>query len=234
MSKILVAIPCMDQCPTPFMQSVATMLTPPEDRSVVATQMGSLIYTSRNNLALRAMAFGKDEDGDEAIIGTDFDYVLWLDSDMVFSQDLLIRMKKVMDDNNLDFLTGLYYRRQPPYSPVLFDTLEINGTGGCTWTDFEEVPTEGLFKVGGCGFGAVLIKTDVLFDVQAKYGNMFQPIANMGEDLSFCWRARQCGYDIWCDPSIELGHIGYVAIGRKFYESYKGVHKEAQNDQSAG
>lgn len=55
MSKILVAIPCMDQCPSPFMQSVSSILTPPEDRSLIATQMGSLIYTSRNELALRAM-----------------------------------------------------------------------------------------------------------------------------------------------------------------------------------
>lgn len=226
MSKILVAIPCMDQCPSPFMQSVSSILTPPEDRSLIATQMGSLIYTSRNELALRAMKFGKDEDGDDAIIDTDFDYVLWLDSDMVFGQDLLIRMKKVMDENDLDFLTGLYFRRVPPYSPVLFDTLEITEEGGCHWTDFKSVPEQGLFKVGGCGFGAVLIKTDVLFDVQARFGNMFQPIANMGEDLSFCWRARQCGYDIWCDPSIELLHVGYVAIGRKFYESYQSVNKE--------
>ena len=226
MSKSLVAIPCMDQCPSPFMQSVSSILTPPEDRSLIATQMGSLIYTSRNELALRAMKFGKDEDGDDAIIDTDFDYVLWLDSDMVFGQDLLIRMKKVMDENDLDFLTGLYFRRVPPYSPVLFDTLEITEEGGCHWTDFKSVPEQGLFKVGGCGFGAVLIKTDVLFDVQARFGNMFQPIANMGEDLSFCWRARQCGYDIWCDPSIELLHVGYVAIGRKFYESYQSVNKE--------
>ena len=228
MSKILVAIPCMDQLPTPFGISIADLRTPEGDAMAKAWQIGSLIYTSRNNLALRAMKFGKDEDGDDAIVDIDFDYVLWLDSDMVFGQDLLIRMKKTMDENNIDFLTGLYYRRQPPYTPVLFDNLEINGADGCSWSDFESVPKEGLFKVGGCGFGAVLIKTDVLFDVQAKFGNMFQPIANFGEDLSFCWRARQCGYDIWCDPSIELGHVGYVAMGRKFYESYESVHKEAK------
>ena len=35
---------------------------------------------------------------------------------------------------------------------------------------------------------------------------MFAPINGVGEDLSFCWRARQCGYKIWCDPSIALGH----------------------------
>ena len=213
MSKILIAIPCMDQVPAPFAQSLA-MIRKPDDDVACSFQMGSLIYTSRNNLALQAMK-------------TEFDYMLWLDSDMVFQQDLLIRMKQTMDEKGLDFLTGLYFRRVPPFTPVLFDQLDIAEDGSCTWTDWKDVP-EGLFKVGGCGFGCVLIKTDVLFDVQAKFGELFNPIANMGEDLSFCWRARQCGYDIWCDPSLVCGHVGYTVINDKFYESYRSVHPEME------
>lgn len=213
MSKILIAIPCMDQVPAPFAQSLA-MIQKTEDNVACAFQMGSLIYTSRNNLSLQAMK-------------TEFDYMLWLDSDMVFQQDLLIRMKQTMDEKGLDFLTGLYFRRVPPFTPVLFDQLDIAEDGSCTWTDWKDVP-EGLFKVGGCGFGCVLIKTDVLFDVQTKFGELFNPIANMGEDLSFCWRARQCGYDIWCDPSLVCGHVGYTVINDKFYESYRSAHPEME------
>lgn len=213
MSKILIAIPCMDQVPAPFAQSLA-MIQKTEDNVACSFQMGSLIYTSRNNLALQAMK-------------AEFDYMLWLDSDMVFQQDLLVQMKQTMDERGLDFLTGLYFRRVPPFTPVLFDQLDIDENGICTWTDFKDVP-EGLFKVGGCGFGCVLIKTDVLFDVQAKFGEMFNPIANMGEDLSFCWRARQCGYDIWCDPSLVCGHVGYTVINDKFYQSYRSVHPEME------
>ena len=213
MSKILIAIPCMDQVPAPFAQSLA-MIQKTEDNVACSFQMGSLIYTSRNNLALQALK-------------AEFDYMLWLDSDMVFQQDLLVQMKQTMDEKGLDFLTGLYFRRVPPFTPVLFDQLDIDENGICTWTDFKDVP-EGLFKVGGCGFGCVLIKTDVLFDVQAKFGELFNPIANMGEDLSFCWRARQCGYDIWCDPSLVCGHVGYTVINDKFYQSYRSVHPEME------
>lgn len=213
MSKIMIAVPCMDQVPAPFAQSLA-MIRKPDDDVACSFQMGSLIYTSRNNLALQAMK-------------AEFDYMLWLDSDMVFQQDLLIKMKQVMDEKDLDFLTGLYFRRVPPFTPVLFDQLDIDENGICTWTDWKDVP-EGMFKIGGCGFGCVLIKTDVLFDVQAKFGEMFNPIANMGEDLSFCWRARQCGYDIWCDPSLVCGHVGYTIINDKFYKSYRSVHPEKE------
>lgn len=215
MSKILIAIPCMDQVPAPFAQSAIMLRRPMEDDTACAFQMGSLIYTSRNNLALQAFQM-------------EADYVFWLDSDMVFGQDMLIDMKKAMDENGLDFLTGLYFRRVPPFTPVLFDKLEITDDNACEWTDYKDVPKEPI-KVGGCGFGAVLIKTDVLWDVQCKYGGMFNPIANMGEDLSFCWRARQCGYDIWCYPQFKFGHVGYTVISDKFYESYRSVHPEQED-----
>ena len=214
MSKILIAIPCMDQVPAPFAQSLAMIRKPDNDQVACAFQMGSLIYTSRNNLALQAMQL-------------EMDYVLWLDSDMVFPQNLLVDMKQTMDEKGLDFLSGLYFRRVPPFTPVLFDQLDFDDEGVCQWNEFTDIPDD-LFQVGGCGFGAVLIKTDVLFEVQCKYETMFTPLGNTGEDLSFCWRARQCGYDIWCDPKQELGHVGYSVINRKFYESYSSAHKEAK------
>ena len=202
--KILIAVPCMDQVPAPFAQSLAMLKKIEGAECVLAMQMGSLIYTSRNNLAQRA-------------IQMDADYVFWLDSDMVFEPDTLVRMMKTLKDNNLDILTGLYFRRVHPYTPVLFDGLEIRGHI-CSWSEFHEIP-DGLFEVGGCGFGCVLMNAGVFLDVQAKHGNMFAPIANNGEDIAFCWRARDCGYKIYCDPSIICGHVGKIIIDEKFYQS---------------
>jgi hypothetical protein len=35
----------------------------------------------------------------------------------------------------------------------------------------------------------------------------------LGDDYSFCERARQCGYKIMADTSIRLWHIGNYAYG---------------------
>ena len=201
--KILIAVPCMDQVPAPFCQSLAMIKKVGEVS--LAMQMGSLIYTSRNNLATRA-------------IQMESDYVLWLDSDMVFEPELLIRLMDTLKKTESDIVTGLYFRRVPPHTPVLFDKLEMHGSI-CSWTEFHEIPAE-PFEVGGCGFGCVLMNTGVFFDVQSKHGNMFAPIANTGEDLAFCWRARDCGYKIICDPSIICGHVGYQIVDDEFYEHY--------------
>ena len=212
--RILIAVPCMDQVPAPFCQSLA-MLRKVGD-CVLSMQMGSLIYTSRNTLATRA-------------IQTEADYVLWLDSDMVFEPDLLERLMKTLTENDLDIVTGLYFRRVPPYSPVLFKDLTLIRDTFFEWSEFKEVPSD-LFEVAGCGFGCVLMKTDAFFDVQSKFGNMFAPIGNTGEDLAFCWRARECGYKVWCDPTIICGHVGYVISDDKFYLAYQQKQLEEQSN----
>lgn len=203
--KILIAIPCMDQVPFLFAQSLASLQKPENCECTLAMRSGSLIYTSRNGLATQAVEM-------------EADYVFWMDSDMTFPQDALVRMLATMQENDLDILSGIYFRRVKPFTPTLFDKLDIDGEA-CEWSEFKEIPAE-LFEIGGCGFGCVLMKTDVFFDVQTKFGNMFAPLGNNGEDLAFCWRARQCGYRIWCDPTVECGHVGYNVIDSKFYKAY--------------
>ena len=31
-----------------------------------------------------------------------------------------------------------------------------------------------------------------------------------GEDMAFCIRAKELGYPLWCDSSIQAGHIGFT------------------------
>lgn len=209
--KIMIAVPCMDQVPVPFVQSLALLEKVGECSLVMKS--GSLIYTSRNEIATYA-------------IETEADYVFWLDSDMVFKPDTLKKMLKTLTENDLDILTGLYFRRVPPYSPVLFDKLDLDGEV-CTFSEFEDIP-EGLFEVGGCGFGCVLMKAEVFLDVQSKHGNMFAPIANNGEDVAFCWRARDCGFKIYCDPSVICGHVAYSVVSDHFFRAFK---KGADHDR---
>lgn len=200
--KILIAVPCMDLVPSQFAQSLATINRVGE--CMVAFQMGSLVYDSRNSLALNA-------------IKSNCDYVLWLDSDMVFPSNILEKLIGGTDKG--DIITGVYYRRAKPYSPVLLSELEIGEE--TKWCDYVDYPQNETFEVEGCGFGCVLVPTKVLIDVYAEYGNMFAPINGVGEDLSFCWRARQLGYKIVCDPSIQCGHVGHYVIDKSFYEAFK-------------
>lgn len=204
----LIAVPCMDSVPAVFCQSLATLKG--LGNCKLAFQVGSLIYNSRNKITNQA-------------IKSDADFVLWLDSDMLFEPELLQKMIKTLEDNKLDILTGVYYRRVEPYTPVLFNVLDVMDEK-CESSEFDLIPDE-LFEVGGCGFGCVLMRTQVLFDVVAKFKDAFSPIGRIGEDLSFCWRARECGYKIFADPNIFLGHCAHTVITKDFYEAFLKVQQ---------
>lgn len=209
MKKILIAVPCMDQVPVLFACSLAML-----EKVYACTltmKSGSLIYSARNDIARMA-------------IEGEFDYVMWFDSDMAFAPDTLKRLMKTLEEKDLDILTGLYFRRVPPYTPVLFDILELNGDI-CKWSEFEEIPDK-VFEIGGCGFGCLLMKTDVFFDLASKYSNPFTPVASNGEDVAFCCRAREAGYKIYCDPSVICGHVGYSVVDDKFFRAFKPTKKE--------
>ena len=84
--NILIAIPCMDMVSARFAQSLATLKK--VGQCTVSFLMGSLIYDSRNKLAGYAVQM-------------EADYMLWLDSDMVFPPDTLERMMKTIEEKNM-------------------------------------------------------------------------------------------------------------------------------------
>lgn len=203
--NILIAVPSMDDVPARFAQSLSMLRK--VGHCAIAFQIGSLVYMSRNELAKRAMDIGAD-------------YVLWLDSDMVFEPDLLEKLMEDMKDG-VDIVSGVYFRRTPPFTPVMYDKLEVDENDNPVFTEFKELPTE-MFEAGGIGFGCVLMRTDVITTVFATYLQMFDPMKGMGEDISFCYRARQCGYKVWVDPRVQCGHVTKTIVDVNFYKAYYG------------
>ena len=203
--KILIAVPSMDSVAAQFAQALSMLNK--VGKCLVSFNIGSLIYNSRNDLAKQALSF-------------ECSHILWLDSDMVFPPETLTYLLSKMESTGADMISGLYFRRVAPFSPVAFGKLEIEN-GKASWEDFKGDLT-GVYEVAGVGFGCVLQKTDMLLEMAAKYGTFFDPVANVGEDLAFCWRARQLGYRIMLDTDLKLGHVGHTVFTQAYYEALKG------------
>ena len=203
--KTMVLIPCMDTVQTEFCQSLVKMQH--------VGQVGfsfhscSLIYKARNDLAEHAIA-------------EDTEYTLWLDSDVMFPSSLLVDMMESIQGR--DIVTGVYHMRRPPYAPVIWKTLRKGLTAEENTSELAvEYPKDDIFEVEGCGFGCVLMRTEVMKTIRAKYHDLFTPTPGFGEDLSFCIRARGCGYKIHCDPRIQIGHKGSTIITGETFKSYQ-------------
>lgn len=199
--KILIAVPCMDTNPVGFTHSLAVVNKP--QGCVLSMLSGSLVYESRNNLCKQALNIGAD-------------YIMWFDSDMIFPQDTIEKMVKHME-NGLEIVSGLYFRRAKPYTPVIFKSY-TEMEDRIQWEDYNDYPNE-LFEIAGCGFGCVMVKTEILLDLALSYRNWFMPYKNSGEDMSFCFRARELGHKIYCDPTIKCGHTAYTTIDESIFKA---------------
>lgn len=204
MKKVFIAIPCMDEMPVDFVRSLVGL------RSVghvsVNFLAGALVYASRDELMKRAVM-------EEA------DYILWLDSDMVFKSDLLIDLMKHMDEGK-DFVSGIYHKRKPPFNPVIYKTIRLGMTDDeRVVEEYDDYPDE-PFQIDACGFGVVLHKIQIAKDM-LENGGAFQPLPGYGEDISFCIRAKRLGYDMWADPKIQAGHIAKTVSDRDTFEAWR-------------
>lgn len=201
--KIMIAVPCFDHMDVQFVQCLEDLERVGECKVVFAAS--SLIYDARNGLAMRA-------------IQEKYDYVLWLDSDMTFEPSLL----KDLLATKKDLVCGLYYSRKPPFKPAFFDKCYYEQEGLIRKPiahNYYDYPKNKLFEVEAFGFAAVLTKVECLDVINAAMGLPFCPIAGFGEDLSFCIRARQIDYKLWCDSRIKVGHIGKMIVDEEVYLS---------------
>ena len=188
--KLLIAIPALDNIPTEFVKCL-TALVQRLDRDGVNVDVkfitGTLVYAARDKLAIHA-------------INHNYTHVLWLDSDMIFDDELLYDLQF----SHKDFVSGVARSRRPPYVSCLFSDLSAIQR-------IEQYPND-TFRIAGCGFACVLIKTEIMAKVREKYHTCFLPMIDLGEDLAFCYRAQQLGYPIWAEPAVKLGHIGHIVI----------------------
>lgn len=75
------------------------------------------------------------------------------------------------------------------------------------------------FKVKEAGFGCVLVKTSVIDKMDWPYWrSQYKPgLRTTGEDIYFCQKAIESGFDIWVDPKIKCDHVtraSYLSIMR--------------------
>ena len=215
--KTMVAIPCMDTVQTEFADSLLKLR--PCGMMLHAFLPCSLIYKSRNDLG-------------QIAIREKTDYVLWLDSDMVFPSDTLADLMADLKDGR-DIVTGVYHMRRPPFRPVLYKKLRQGLTPEENESeDYDDYPADGPFQVEGCGFGCVLMKTSVLETVRDRYHELFAPLPGYGEDLSFCIRARACGFDIWADPKIQIGHKAMTIVSSDTFNAFRRATENAERVQA--
>lgn len=132
------------------------------------------------------------------------DRILMLDDDMVIDWQnrgpaAFDFLRKLLSHDK-DICGVLYYQRGGECAPVLMTAL---GEKGYRFLRDDEIEHR-LQRVDVAGGGCLLIKTRIFDRIQFPY---FAPEHQFGTDVQLCQKAREKGFEVWADTSIELGHL---------------------------
>ena len=190
MNKILIAIPTDKYIEPETFKSVYNLVVPENCRVDFEIVQGNQVDQVRNLIAHWAERY---------------DYLFSVDSDIAFQKDTLTKLLA----HDKDMVSGLYIQRKPG-----LHILELYGpglNGGSTNIPYEQIKNVPLVEVVGCGFGCVLIKSQVIRSIgypYFKYHSALDHKDTISEDVDFCRKARDKGFHIFADTTILCDHIG--------------------------
>lgn len=133
-------------------------------------------------------------------------HVMFIDADMTFPEDGILKLL----NQKKPIIGGNYNVRLDPYSK--------SGTGPVTKMKVDnevvsmlakDFPTE-PFQCYAIATGFMLIDLSILKKMDKPYFRAWID-ANENhytEDVQFCHDANEAGFEVWCDPTIKIGHIG--------------------------
>lgn len=137
-----------------------------------------------------------------------YDMIMWIDSDISWMPVDLFALY----NSDKDIISGCYLMedrhipiyRQPRGGMMPEQMLD----------DYKKP-----FKVAGAGFGFIAVKNGVFENmprpwfgpvavpnIDEKTGERTEDFILVGEDLSWCTKAINSGFDIWVDPNVRVVH----------------------------
>lgn len=214
-----IAIPIAESVAPETLQSMMALVNYSVNHGIEIVHIGvterQLIDDSRNLLA-------------ETFLKTSTEWLFWMDSDMVFDPDALVKLFEVAEQKEAKMVTGIYYQRKGMNYPCLWSRGEATDEGSQTGMMtakgknnkymgsfiFPHPNKKEPFQVHAAGFGCVLVHRSV-FEVLPR--PWFQFIKGVcSEDFYFFVNAQEMGFKLWAVPNFDLYHLGdRPKIGKK-------------------
>jgi GT2 family glycosyltransferase len=146
----------------------------------------------------------------------DYDYIMWIDSDIIFNFKQFIRLLNYKKD----ICSGLYLMQGGRNFACVknWDEEFFSKNGHFQFLSPRDIQDEkSLLKVNYVGMGWMLVKKGVFESLEYPW---FEPIRKQigdtidftMEDVAFCHKAIEKGYEIFVDPKVIVGHEKTVVL----------------------
>ena len=150
--------------------------------------------------AQKPISFNRNQLVKDFLSKPEYDYLLMLDGDIIPPLNVL---DLALYDK--DIAGGLCFGFLPGSLLVPF-IMKENENGRYNVMELEG--TEGMVKCDAIGSGCMMIKREVLEKVKYPFRNEYDEdgIKTKGLDFNFCTRAKEKGFETWCNVNMPCSH----------------------------
>jgi GT2 family glycosyltransferase len=142
----------------------------------------------------------------------DYDYLMWIDSDMVFKPEQFFKLL----DHDKDVVSGMY-KMSDNINYATVENMDEDFFEQWSYYQFlqdNDIKKKNgkLFKADYTGMGWMLVKYGVIEKMKYPYFYPRKTTHKPGweefvwDDVEFCLRVKEAGFDVWVDPNIIPGH----------------------------
>lgn len=203
-TSVSILVPTRDTVYSHFAHSLSNLVK-------LSTQMGLEVHVFFNSSTI---LIEQREQLINQAISLKSEWVLWLDSDMMFPPTTLSRLLA----HNQDIVACNYMKRSYPFSSVAY----VNTKDWDSWVPLQS--QDELLTVEAVGMGCVLMKTSVFQKLEKPY---FEYVYNptdqgwQGEDFTLFKKLNKTGNQVKIDTNLsnEIYHIGTFAYGKNLNEN---------------
>ena len=187
MTKITIGIPIASAyVHRKFMQSLMSLQFPPNVKIDYNIIEGFQLPFARNRIVENALKNNSD-------------YIFYVDADMTFPPDALVRLF----NRQVDICHALSFRRIKPHYPCIFKWKE--DTKCYETVDYSKGDSD-LISVDAAGSACTLIKMEVFKRMKKPF--YYYHENTFSSDLTWSMNAKKLGYDIFIDRTLKIGHLG--------------------------
>ncbi len=160
-----------------------------------------------------------------------YTHVLFLDADMVWPSDTLVRM---LAHHDKGIVSAFYVAKVSPYYPIALrgPTQEVDGvlmySHDKTWATGETA----IRAEDVVGMGCTLVDVAIFDAIGDRpwfaYENNSDGWPMVSEDVPFCRKAAAAGWGVWMDPTVKCGHAQIEIIGEKHFRRWMASEKRTE------
>ena len=198
-----------------FARSIAETCLRPENEIVAMSTAQSPRQEAGRNEAIKGF------------LGTDAEWLMWIDTDMVFEKHSVRDLLHTARDQGGDIVAGLGFAYNHQTAQLVPNGFRWEEEGTYFKPVMYEDYPERVLSVDGVGSGFMLVNRSVY---EAWDGEVWHETLNrhpasgtlMGHDLNFCYKAKfGLGVEILWDTYVKTGHIKSFALTEDNYNAYR-------------